>query len=153
MPRKAVSAKTMRVGRKGGGKHWTQKEIESRAVAAEKFERKDDAKIQPPVWLSKDARIIWAKKISEIQGLNADSELLDALDSEILALFCNAVVQYQKIAKKKRTSIDDHKLMQTYMLRILAYSERLGFTPGARARLIKAHSEEPPEDEFGEKFD
>jgi hypothetical protein len=43
--------------------------------------------------------------------------------------------------------------MQTYMLRILGYSERLGFTPGARARLIKRRADGPDRDMFGEMFD
>ncbi|MCI0549886.1 MAG: P27 family phage terminase small subunit [Anaerolineae bacterium] len=153
MPTQAVTAYTMEVGKKGKGKHWTAKEVEARARAAEDFERKDDSKIEPPIWLSKAARLVWDKKVAEIHGLNAGSGLLDALDSEVLALFCDAIVMYQKIAKRKRLKVDDHKLLQTYMLRILGYSERLGFTPGARARLIKKRAEGGEKDEFGEKFD
>jgi phage terminase small subunit len=153
MPTNAVSVATMKVGKKGGGKHWTEKEVSARAQAAADLERKDDAKITPPVWLSRAAREVWKKKIAEIQGLNAGNELLDALDSEVLALFCDAVVMYQKIAKKRRLKVDDHKLMQTYMLRILGYSERLGFTPGARARLVKKRADSGEKDPFGEMFD
>lgn len=153
MPTQAVSAATMKVGKKGGGKHWTDAEVAARAKAAEDFKRKDNAKIQPPIWLSKEALKLWNKKIDEIAGLNAGSELLDALDSEVLALFCDAVVMYQKISKKKKLKVDDHKLMQTYMLRILGYSERLGFTPGARARLVKKRADGRDKDDFGENFD
>ena len=101
--------------------------------------------------MSKAALELWHKKIAEIAGLNAGNELLDALDSEVLALFCDAVVMYQKISKKRKLKVDDHKLMQTYMLRILGYSERLGFTPGARARLVKKRAD--GKDEFGENYD
>ena len=153
MPTQTVSARTMKVGNKGKGKHWTANEVEARDRAAEDFERKDDAEIDAPAWMSKAARVIWDKKVAEIKGLKAGNELLDALDSEVLALFCDAVVMYQKIATKKRLKVDDHKLMQTYMLRVLGYSERLGFTPGARARLIKKRAEASEKDEFGEKFD
>jgi phage terminase small subunit len=153
MPTKTVAAKTMRVGKKGGGKHWTTKQKEARDRAAKDIERKDDAKIKPPIWLRKDALQLWRKKIKEIAGLNAGSELLDALDSEMLALYCDAVILYKRVSQKKRLSIDDHKLTQTYLLRILSYSERLGFTPGARARLVKKRAEAKDKDEFGEMFD
>lgn len=153
MPTQVVSAKTMGVGKKGGGKHWTKKQKESREKAEKDFERKDDAKLVPPIWLSKDARVVWDKKITEVKGLNAGHELLDALDSEVLALFCDAVVKYRKISNKSRLKVDDHKLLQTYMLRIQGFSERLGFTPGARARLVKKRAEGGKKDEFGEMFD
>jgi len=153
MPARVVAAKNMHVGKKNGGKHWTKKDIAERAEAASDFERKDGAKIKSPIWLSKDALAIWNKKIGEIAGLSGGSELLDALDSEIIALYCDGIVRYKNLAKKKRLKIDDHKLMQTYMLRILGYSERLGFTPDARARLVKKRADGPGKDEFGEKFD
>lgn len=153
MPTQTVSVATMKVGKKGGGKHWTQKELDARHQAAEEFARKDGSVIQPPVWMGKDALQIWNKKIAEIKGLNAGNDLLDALDAEILALFCEAVVLYIKISRKKRLKVDDHKLMQTYQLRILGYSERLGFTPGARARLVKKRADGAEKDPFGENFD
>lgn len=143
----------MKVGKKGGGKHWTEKELDARTQAAEDFVRKDGAVITPPLWLNNEALELWHKKLKEIAGLNAGNELLDALDSEILALFCDAVVLYRKISQKKRLKLDDHKLMQTYMLRILSYSERLGFQPGARARLVKKRADGKEPDEFGKMFD
>ena len=79
--------------------------------------------------------------------------MLDALDSEILALFCDGVSRYKKIADKARLTKDDHRILQTYMRRIMEYSDRLGFTPDSRTRLIKKRADEPPKDEFGEKFD
>jgi phage terminase small subunit len=153
MPAKSVSAKTMKVGKKGGGKHWTKGQVGARKASAQDFERKDDAKIQHPIWLSKEAQEIWKKKLAEIEGLKGGKDLLDALDSEILALFCDAVVRYKKVSSKKRLTIDDHKLLQTYQLRILKFSEGLGFTPGARVRLIKKRADEAPKDDFGEEFD
>ena len=153
MPTKAVAAKTMQVGKKGGGKHWTAKQKAAREAAAREFERKDSASITPPIWLSKEALKIWDKKIAEIAGLSGGDELLDALDSEILALFCDAIVKYKKISAKPQLRIDDHKVLQTYLARILGYSERLAFTPGARARLIKRRTDGPNKDNFGEQFD
>lgn len=153
MPTQTVSATTMKVGKKGGGKHWTEKEVEARQQAADELSRKDNAVITPPLWLNKEALQLWHKKLAEIAGLNAGNELLDALDSEILALYCDAVVLYRKISQKKRLKLDDHKLMQTYMLRIGGYAERLGFTPGARARLVKKRADGKEPDEFGKMFD
>jgi phage terminase small subunit len=153
MTTQTVSAATMKIGKKGGGKHWTTKELEARQQAAEEFARKDNAVIEPPIWLRGESLKLWHKKISEIAGLNAGNELLDALDSEVLAVFCETVILYRKISTKRRLKVDDHKLMQTYMLRILGYSERLGFTPGARARLIKKRADGKEPDKFGEMFD
>jgi phage terminase small subunit len=153
MPKLPVAAKTMQVGKKGGQKHWTKAQIAARKEAEKSFERHDDAKLQPPIWMSKDAIGIWNKKISEIAGLAGGKDMLDALDSECLALFCDGVSRYKKIANKSRLTKDDHRILQTYMRRILEYSERLGFTPDARTRLIKKHADEPPKDGFGEKFD
>ena len=153
MPARVVAAKTMLVGKKGGGKHWTKSQVSEREETALEFERKDEAKIKSPIWLSKDALVIWNKKIGEIAGLSGGSELLDALDSEMLALYCDGIVRYKKLSQKKRLTVDDHRIMQTYMRRILDYSERLGFTPDARARLVKKRADGPGKDEFGEKFD
>ena len=153
MPTKAVSAETMKVGKKGGGKHWTEKEVEARHAAAAEFERKDGTKIAPPDWLGGEGLDLWKKKITEIAGLGAGTELLDPVDSEVLALYCEAVILYRHISRKKRLKVDDHKLMQTYMLRIQGFSERLGFTPGARARLVKKRAEGKEPDHFGEMFD
>lgn len=153
MATRTVAARTMGVGKKRGGKHWTEKEIAAREAAARAFERNDKTAIKPPIWLSKDAQKIWDKKVAEIAGLAGGKDMLDALDSEVLALFCDGVSRYKKIADKPRLSKDDHRILQTYMRRILEYSERLGFTPGARTRLIKRNADEPPKDEFGEKFD
>ncbi len=153
MPTKTVAAETMRVGKKGGGKHWTKKEVDARSEAALDYARKDGTKITPPVWLDGDALELWNKKLAEIAGLNAGSELLDALDGEVLALFCDAVILYKRLSTKQKLKVEDHKLMQTYMLRIQGFSERLGFTPGARARLVKKRAEGGKRDTFGETFD
>lgn len=154
MPTQTVAAGTMGVGRKRGGKHWTAAEKEKRESAAKDYARADGAKLTPPEWLSPVAVEIWNKKIREIEGLNAGSELLDALDSEMLATFCDAMSQYIKLTKRKRKTIDTHKLIQSYHRILIQASERLGFTPGARARLIKRRADgEGVDDPFGREFD
>jgi len=153
MPTKHVTADVMTVGKKGGGKHWTKAEVEARAESASLFDRVDKAEITAPDWLSKEGVKIWEKKIGEIAGLAGESELLDALDSEMLAMFCETVANYIKINKKKRKSLDDHKMAQAYQRIMVQCSERLGFTPGSRARLIKKRADGKAEDKFGKEFD
>ena len=144
----------MEVGKKGGGKHWTKDEIERREEAAQAYQRADDATLTPPDWLSDGAIAIWEKKLAEIAGLNAGTELLDALDSEILATYCDAVHNYAELSKVQNKSADTYKVMQAYNRIILAQADKLGFTPAARNRLIKVRADENKNvDEFGDKFD
>ncbi len=153
MPTQTVSAATMDVGKKGRGKHWTAKEKAARENAAALFQRENAAALQPPVWLNKDALEIWNKKVGEIAGLKGATDLLDALDSEMLAVFCDTVVKYKKISTKGRLTLDDHKILQAYSRILQQSSERLGFTPGSRARLVKRVAEGNKKDEFGDRFD
>jgi phage terminase small subunit len=153
MPTQVVSVNTMGIGKKRGGKHWTDAQTQARAAAAQDFERKDDAKLTPPEWMSKSAVEIWDRKLTEIAGLNAGSELLDALDSEMLATFCDAMANYILLAKRKRKTVATYKTIQAYHRILIQASERLGFTPGARARLIKKRADGGKADVFGEQFD
>lgn len=153
MPTRHVSAETMEIGKKGGGKHWTRDEVEARAAAANVFKRIDASQVVAPIWLSDSAKPVWEKKVKEIAGLSGGDELLDALDSEMLAMFCETVVSYVALNKKKRKSGVDHKTLQAYQRIMLQYSERLGFTPGSRARLVKKRADGKDEDRFGKRFD
>lgn len=150
MPTNAVSAETMKVGRKGGGKHWTEAEVAARQEAADKLKRHDAQTLKPPDWLDKKARAVWESKLKQISGLKAANELLDALDTETLALYCHAVTEYERLACKKRKSIDNVKAMQSWMRLIGSYAEKLGFNPGARARLVRKISEPPKDDPMGQ---
>lgn len=161
MPTKAVSAATMETGRKGGGKHWTDAEIAARHKAADKLKRKHPAKLSPPEWLSKDSVTLWNEKLVQVAGLKAANELLDVLDTELLAMYCDAVVQYRDIAraemdpntkKPKGLSTDDVKALQAWSRIVRDCAEKLGFTPSARARLVKRIADEG-KDTFGKKFD
>lgn len=148
MPTKAVSVETMEVGKKGRGKHWTAAEVAARKAAAEALKRAEKIQLHPPAWLDKAARVIWNKKIQEAAGVG----LLDVLDEESLAVYCDSVVKYRDISRQKTLLLDDHKIMQAYSRIIAQYAERLGFNPSARARLIKKRAEEKP-DPFGKDFD
>jgi len=138
----------MEVGKKGRGKHWTAAEVRARQQAAEALKRAESVSLKPPAWLGTEARAIWAKKLKETEGV----DLLDVLDEESLAVYCDSVVKYRLISGQKRLDIDDHKIMQAYSRIIAQYAEKLGFNPSARARLIKKRAEEK-KDPFGEDFD
>lgn len=148
MPTKAVSVETMAIGKKGGGKHWTKAQISARAEAAKTLQREEPVPLTPPSWLSAEAKKIWAKKLKETQGV----DLLDVLDEESLAVYCDSVVKYRKLSQVKVLDTDAHKVMQAYSRIIAQYADKLGFTPAARARLIKKRADEKP-DPFGKEFD
>lgn len=152
MPTKTVAAETMQIGKKNGGKHWTEAEVTARQEAAEKLKREKAAALKPPSWLSKRALAVWHEKIRQVAGLRSASELLDVLDTELLAVYCDAYVQYQDTATRKQKRPDDVKEMQAWSRILSAYGEKLGFTPSARARLVKKIADKK-EDKFGSKFD
>jgi phage terminase small subunit len=153
MPTKAVAAETMEIGRKGGGKHWTESEVAARQKAAEGMKRKTKIKLIPPEWLSDKAKKIWEEKIKQVNGLKAANELLDVLDTELLAIYCDATIRYQECAQISPKTPDDLKELQAWSRILKDYAEKLGFTPSARARLVKKLAEDRGKDKFGSSFD
>jgi phage terminase small subunit len=152
MSTKAVSAETMEIGSKGTGKHWTAAEVDARQQAADKLKRKKKAKLAPPGWLSDEAREVWKQKLKQVKGLRAANELLDELDTEMLAMYCDAYVRYRQTAKIINKTTDDIKELQAWARIIGAYAEKLGFNPSSRARLVKKIADGKPS-KFGSKFD
>jgi P27 family predicted phage terminase small subunit len=148
MVTRAVSANVMEIGKKGSGKHWTAAEVTARQKAAEEMERKTKIILKAPDGMSLAAKKIWNKKIKEASGVN----LLDVLDEESLAVYCESVVEYQKFMAMGVKTLESHKVMQAYSRIIAQYADKLGFTPAARARLIKKRAEEK-KDDFGAEFD
>lgn len=138
----------MEVGKKGGGKHWTAAEVAARAEAAQEIERRKKAELKPPAGMSAEAKKIWNKKVKEASEVN----LLDILDEESLGVYCESVVEYQGFMSMRQKTLEHHKVMQAYSRIIAQYADKLGFTPAARARLIKKRAEKKT-DKFGEKFD
>ena len=102
--------------------------------------------------MNKDAVTLWNEKLAQVAGLKAANELLDVLDTELLAMYCDAVVQYRNIARAKQLSTDDVKALQAWSRIVRDCAEKLGFTPSARARLVKKIADEN-KDTFGKKFD
>jgi phage terminase, small subunit, putative, P27 family len=132
----------------GSGKHWTKEEIAARKVSEELMKRKTKRGLYPPAWLSKEAKAAWTRVTASVKEI----DLLDNMDTEVLAMYCDAYVKYQALSKQDYISNDDLKAMQAYSRIVISYAEKLGLTPSARARLVKKHADKVL-DEFGEKFD
>jgi P27 family predicted phage terminase small subunit len=158
MPTKHVSADKMGVGKKSSGKHWTAAEVEARQVASEGVKRKTPIALRVPEWLDDDARKVWYRVLRQMRGI----ELLDCLDGDMLAIYCDAVSKYRALSKGMVQVVDDEeepvareeriKILQSWARLVAGYAEKLGFTPAARARLVKKKADEIL-DEFGSEFD
>jgi P27 family predicted phage terminase small subunit len=151
MPTPIESADQMTIGASSGGKHWTQAEVESRQAAAEGLKRKR-VRLEVPDWLDEDAKKVWASIRRKLWGI----QLLDNLDTEMLAIYCDAVVHYHKASKllhdpKHVTAEEEVKSAQAWARIVSAYAEKLGLSPNARARLAKKKAEKML-DEFGDTF-
>ncbi|WP_039793732.1 phage terminase small subunit P27 family [Paenibacillus elgii] len=149
----------MRVGKKGGGKHWTEKEVQAREAAAKKFERKKKRKLKIPEWLGDEARKVWRKTVKDME----EFDVLDKVDEDVLGTYCDAVAKYQhaneqielfgytEVNAQGNTVVSANvKLAQSYARIILAYSNKLGLNAEARARLAKkiADGDEDPNAEL-----
>jgi P27 family predicted phage terminase small subunit len=157
MPTPPVSASKMAVGKKSGGKHWTKKEVESAQVKDQGLRRSGRVVMVPPPWLSEEGLKVWKRVRRQLRGL----ELLDSLNTEMLAVYCDAVARYQEACEKLKkptleilplTRADIIKEIQAWARLISSYAEKLGFTPGAKARLAKKKDDAPP-DAFEKEFD
>ncbi|MCJ8015238.1 phage terminase small subunit P27 family [Paenibacillus sp. KQZ6P-2] len=151
----------MQIGAKGGGKHWTEKEVKAREEAARKFERKSKKKLKVPAWLTDEARKVWRKTVKDME----EFDVLDKVDEDVLGTYCDAVARYQEanylielhgyteVNAQGNKVVSAHvKLAQSYARIVLSYSNKLGLNADARARLAKkiADGEEDPN---GDLFD
>lgn len=132
MPTPAQSAKVMIFNRQNGaGKHYTKAELEARTAAAAKMTRAN-IKLKVPAFLKTRACApaykIWKEIVKE--GLEID--LFDNVDSRILADFC----RYQALLEEElERAFPNQKSIDRLGKITLAYAEKLGLTPTARARL------------------
>lgn len=149
-----VTFDKMDVGVKGGGKHWTKKEVEARTAAAQKTKRKKKVNLRMPDWLDEDAQRVWKKTIRDMKGL----DILDKVDEDVLATYCDAVVRYreaaQKVADDGYTTFSAQgglmvspyvKAAQSYARIMMHYADKLGLTPNSRARLAKKIADGRPD--------
>lgn len=133
-----VAASKMEVSTKGA--HWTVAQVEARHAATKAITRKTKVVLRCPAWLKaedkQEARAIWNRVTKQA----ADLELLDNLDADMLAIYCDAVARYQETGKSVWARL------------VMSYADRLGLTPAARARLAQKRAVEIV-DEFGDEFD
>jgi len=155
-----VSIDKMKVGRKGRGKHWTRAQVEARAKAAQQVTRKKMIMPKMPGWLNEGAREIWKKTLKAMKGY----EILDRVDADVLAIYCDAMANYQRATGMVQDegfvteniqgteTVSAHvRAAQSYARIVLQYSEKLGLSVSARARLAKKiaeKKEDPNEDLF-----
>ncbi|MNC12971.1 Phage terminase, small subunit [compost metagenome] len=143
---KIIAFDHMRVGAKGGGKHWTEKEVKSREAAAKKLKRKKRTTMKCPDWIGEEARKVWNKTVKDMK----EFEILDTVDEEVLALYCDLVAKLRELnfhiadhgftvinAKGELVPSAEVKMAQTYQRLVLQYAGKLGITAEARARLAK----------------
>ncbi len=134
--------------KEGHGKHWTQAEKDARDAAALLVRRRKAKGLHPPSWLSKEALIIWRRVTKSIDGI----ELLDNIDTELLAVYCDTNAKYKALARKTLLDEDSTKALQAYARLIKSYADSLGLSPAARARLVKKKADKI-QDDFGKEFD
>ncbi len=141
-----VSFDKMGIGKKEGGKHWTKEEVKRRTAAAQPLTRKSPVKLKMPVWLDDEGRRIWKKTIKDM----AEFDVLDNVDSDSLAIYCDAVARYQEATLKVREngyttenaqgteSVSPYvRAAQSYARVVMQYADKLGLNANARARLAK----------------
>jgi len=136
MSKAYIAASKMEVGNKGGGRHWTVAEVEARQSATAELKRDAAVTLRCPGWLTPDARKVWAR----VKKQAAAFDLLDELDIDMLAIYCDVVVKYQATGDASWARL------------VASYADRLGLTPSARARLAQKRAVEVV-DEFGDEFD
>jgi P27 family predicted phage terminase small subunit len=155
-PTAAKTAEKMTVGSRGGGKHWTVAEVKARQDAEQDVARRKRPTLKPPDWLSEDALGVW----KELKRKLKDVELLDNLDTELLAIYCDAVVHYRQSSQVLNAfdtngvslATDERiKAAQAWARIISGYAEKLGLSPAGRARLAKKKADKTV-DEFSKEF-
>ena len=141
-------------------KHLTKEEKAARveAESAVKPKRKK-VKLKPPFWLGdkdSEARKLWASILKRMAGL----DILDDLDTEMLATYCKQIEERTRLQMLLETgSYDSMKEMLAIDKQISSidsisatYAERLGLTPSGRARLAAKRAQEAQDDPDGDLF-
>lgn len=141
-----VDINQMGVGRAKGGKHWTAAEVAAREKAAAKVTRAKRIGMRMPDWLNEEAQKVWKKTIRDMQGF----DILDKIDEDILAIYCDTVARYKECTEKIEEqgymtvnqlgteTINAYvRAQQGYRTSLMQYATKLGITAEARARLAK----------------
>lgn len=133
-------------------KHLTKAERAARQAAEHGLERETRVYLRCPDWLGEDARKVWKETVRRARAL----ELLDTIDTELLAIYADTVARYRESSKLLALRTDDGapvatdeqvKQAQAWARIITTYAEKLGLSPAARARLARKRAvEQPPDD-------
>jgi len=110
-----------------GKKHFTKKELDAREEAKEALKR-GNVEIEKPesIRKNKEASQLWNKIITDMTGI----DILDNLDSNVLATFCHI-----ELLKNKALEDGDVALYNRLSNTALSYVKELGLSPHARVKL------------------
>lgn len=93
----------------------------------------------PPEYLSDGASVVW----NEVMKRTPQIEL-DDMDKDVLAMYCDAIDKYKTLSKmivsghvESMTDAGAMKALKGWSRIIGGCADKLGFTPGSRARLMK----------------
>jgi len=90
---------------------------------------------------------VWNRVITSAK----DMELLDNLDTEILATYCLASGKIEETSSTAIT-LESIKELQAWARIQKTCADGLGFTPAARAKLVKKKADEIEKNEFEKEF-
>ena len=132
-------------------KHLTRAELKARQGAEGELRRKKRVVLHVPKWLDPEARKIFEVTRRRLKGL----QILDPADTDLLALYSDAVHRYQKMMEVLGPESDakDIAAAQAWSRLALSYAEKLGISASARARLARRKAEVAPKDEFEQLLD
>lgn len=138
-------------------KHLTQEEREARTAAEEEFiPRRDKVTLKLPRGMTAQAKDYWKSILQRLE--ESGTTLLDDLDSETFALYCNLLARrdrldsvcnqlMRKLSKAKDSAEENLEVIEkldgvmTKLSKmealILQYAEKLGMTPSGRIRLAQ----------------
>lgn len=144
-------------------KHFTNGEKESRQFEEQSLKRQS-VKLTPPKYIKADdaANLYWKTTLKRMKEIT----LLDDLDSEMLAMYCQILSRRDKLSAawqegmrvaglvegplerlSAMSTLDDLlKRLEAQERLALQYAEKLGMTPSGRVRLAKRRAEERPVD-------
>lgn len=141
-------------------KNLTRAERAARAQAESELLPERSVQLKAPAYVNSDktAKKYWRSIVKRIEGIS----LLDALDTEMLAVYCTMlsrrdamnelchqlmlIADDESLSQKERLESMD-KLdslvakLQSHERTILQYAEKLGLTPSGRVRLAKKRAE------------
>lgn len=138
-------------------KHLTARERAARRAAESGLERAR-VTLRAPAWLGEDARKVFEDTKRKMRGL----QVLDNVDSEALAIYADTIVKYRALSKvisktneegESLASKEQVQACQAWARIVFSFSEKLGLTPGARARLARRKAENTPPDPLEQLLD